>query len=376
MSHLSKNTGFDLRKYVGDMSQIAGMKSYQLLEGKSKGVRAVDFWTGTGLNFTVVLDRGMDISRASYKGSSLCWRSCTGEIHPYSFESQGAGWLRGFFGGLLTTCGLTYLGAPCIDQGEHLGLHGRISYIPAENIQMNQEWEGEDYVMSLSGQMRQSCVFGENLVLKRKIIAWLGRSEILLEDVVENDGFKESPFMILYHINIGFPLLSPGSKFVSPSVKIAPRDSEAEEDIEKFNEVEMPPLSGYREKVYYHEMKADENGMVRCAVLAENASEEPYGLYVIYNKNQLPRFVQWKMLGEQNYVLGIEPSNCWTEGRDKEREWGTLEFIKKGEKRKFTLRLGVLSNKIEVERFIKDVQKIVGEEQSHIVSKMDMLRKK
>ena len=129
--------------------------------------------------------------------------------------------------------------------------------------------------------------------------------------------------MILYHINIGFPLLSPGSKFVSPSVKIAPRDSEAEEDIEKFNEVEMPPLSGYREKVYYHEMKADENGMVRCAVLAENASEEPYGLYVIYNKNQLPRFVQWKMLGEQNYVLGIEPSNCWTEGRDKEREWGT-----------------------------------------------------
>ncbi len=373
LNNLYKDINSNLRKFVGDISQIAGIKSYQFLEGNRRGVRAVDVWTGTGLTYTVVLDRSMDISQANFKGKSMCWRSPTKEIHPHAYEPQGMGWVRGFFGGLLTTCGLTYLGAPCIDQGESLGLHGRISYIPAEDVQIIQDWKNSEYVLSLSGCMRQTSVFGENLILRRKITSWLGKSEILLEDTIVNDSFQESPFMILYHINIGFPLLSPNCKFISVSEKIAPRDAEAENDIEKYNEF-AEPVSDYKEKVYYHEMKADENGLIKCAVVSNEIGNEQYGLYVMYNKAQLPKFVQWKMLGEQHYVLGIEPSNCWTEGRDKERERGTLSFIKPGEKKEFTLKFGILQSSLEVRNFIEDVQKVIGKNRPNILSKEDMIR--
>ena len=121
-----------LLRHVGDISQIAGVKYYELSDGMQKGVSAVDFRTGSGFNFTVLPSRGMDISYAEYKGIPLSYRSWTGDVAPEFFEPEGLGWLRGFYGGLLTTCGLTYVGEPCKDGEEELGLHGRVSYIPAK----------------------------------------------------------------------------------------------------------------------------------------------------------------------------------------------------------------------------------------------------
>ncbi len=78
----------ELMRLTGDISQIAGTKQYELLEGKGRGVRAVDFWTGTGFVFTILLDRGMDISEARYCGRSLCWRSPAGDVHPHFFDPR------------------------------------------------------------------------------------------------------------------------------------------------------------------------------------------------------------------------------------------------------------------------------------------------
>jgi hypothetical protein len=362
----------EVRKYTGDMSQIAGIKSYELLDGKTRGTRAVDIWTGSGLQCTVVLDRCMDVSMASYKGKSLCWRSPAREVHPYLYEPEGMGWVHGFFGGLVTTCGLTYLGAPCVDQGEPLSLHGKISYIPAEDIGVKQEWVGSEYTMSVSGSMRQVSMFGENLLLRRTITTWLGKSEILLEDEVTNEGYEQSPFMFLYHINIGFPLLSPSSQFISTSEKIAPRDDEAADGIERFDKY-GEPVPGYHEKVYYHAMKADRDGRVKCAIIPEGSTQDTYGLGIVYNKSELPEFVQWKMEGERYYVLGVEPSNCWTEGRDKEREWGTLQTIKAKEKKNFSVRYTVLKDEDEVHEFTSSIQKEVGGNRPQVISKDKMI---
>ena len=52
-------------------------------------------------------------------GRPLAWRSPTGNIAPGLYEPQGIGWLRGFHGGLLTTCGLRNTGIPSDDEGEH-----------------------------------------------------------------------------------------------------------------------------------------------------------------------------------------------------------------------------------------------------------------
>src|SRR4030067_1622952 len=116
----------DILKRIGDISQIGGLKSYELNDGPSKGIRAIDFKTPCGLDFTTLIDRGMDISHLNYKSIPICWKSATRETSPIYYESRDFEWLRTFFGGLITTCGLTYFGQPCVDEGEALGLHGRI----------------------------------------------------------------------------------------------------------------------------------------------------------------------------------------------------------------------------------------------------------
>ena len=160
--------------------------------------------------------------------------------------------------------------------------------------------------------------------------------------------------MILYHINGGFPAVAEGARLISPTREVRPRDQEAEigkEDYHKFT----APISGFKEKVYYHEMKEDGSGLIHCALVNEDF-EGGFGFYVSYKKSQLPRFIQWKMMGESDYVVGMEPANCGVEGRDKERQRGTLKFLEPGEKKEFDLEIGVLDGKEAINEFKKLVE--------------------
>ncbi len=233
----------DLLKRVGDISQIAGVRFFELKDGLENGVRVLDFRTGTGLRFNVLVDRAMDVSSAEYRGASLAWRSANGDVSPFHYHPEGREWLRTFEGGLITTCGLTYLGAPCVDDGVNLGLHGRISTIPAEQIAYGGRWEGDLYVMYAEGTMKEAVPFAEYLALTRRITARLGESCLFIHDVVENRGFDAAPFMILYHCNLGFPIVDAGSELLSRSASIIPRDEDAKLGIGKYNQFESPSTS-------------------------------------------------------------------------------------------------------------------------------------
>lgn len=347
----------DLLRHIGDISQVGGVKRYWLGEGKAAGTEAVDFRTGSGLNFTVLPGRGMDISFAEYRGTPLCWRSCTGEVSPAFFEPQGLRWLRSFFGGLLTTCGLTHLGEPCVDQGEPLGLHGRISNLPAQNVLADGYWEEGDYIVWTQGKIREAAVFGENICLTRRITAWLGESRLKLEDTVENLGFERTPHMILYHINGGFPVVAEGSELICPVGSFQPRDEEAKVEMERYNHF-LPPTPGFKERVYYLDLKTDQQGYTYVALVNKSfGNGEGIGFYLKYKKQQLPVLVEWKMNGEGCYVVGIEPANCRVEGRAKARESGELEFLDPGETRRYEIEIGVLTSKQQINQF----EEMVGE---------------
>ncbi len=342
----------ELARRIGNLSQIGGTRMYELSDGPEKGVRAVDFRTGTGFEFTVLPDRGLDISTASYRGMSLAWRSPAGEVAPTFYEPQGLGWLRTFHGGLLTTCGLAHVGGPCEDGGESLGLHGRYSTIPARNVCVDSYWRDDEYFMWVKGVVKEAVLFGENLALTRKVSAKMGESRLTIEDLVENTGFEKSPFLILYHINAGFPLVDAGTRLVASSLSATARDEEAEKDKEDYD-LMSEPAAGYREKVYFHEMKADSEGYAYTALVNEARS---LGLYVKYRKETLPHLVQWKMMGEGAYVVGMEPSNNRLRGRPAEREAGTLVELEPEERVSMFLEIGVLSG----QREIKDYQKKVA----------------
>ncbi len=154
---------------IGHVAQLGGTRHYTLSDGRSKHVAAVEVDTGSGFRFTVLPDRGLDISLAGYQGLNLVYLTPNGEVHPAFYEPDDLGWLRTFFGGLLTTCGLTYLGPPGVDDGKNLGLHGRYSTSPARQVCDRSGWDGNEYRVEISGVVEECALFGDKIRLTRTI---------------------------------------------------------------------------------------------------------------------------------------------------------------------------------------------------------------
>jgi hypothetical protein len=329
----------DLLRYVGHMDQVAGIRLVEGADGVERGNRVLQVWMGGGLRFSVLADRALDISACNYKGISLTWASPVGEAHPAYYEAQGAGWLRSFQGGLLVTCGLDHFGPPCRDEGEDFGLHGRVSNLPARSVGYSASWIGDKYELEISGEVRQTQVFGENLVLRRRISTRLGSNKIRIEDTVTNEGFSSHPHMILYHVNAGFPLLCESARLKIDVEETTPRDSEAATGIADWMAFQ-PPTPQYCEQVFVHTPVSDERGW--AAVELENPNLG-LGLRLTFDKATLPYLVEWKMMGEGLYVLGIEPTNCGVVGgRAAAREQGALPYLAAGESRSYSLEVDVI----------------------------------
>ena len=331
----------ELMKRVGDISQLAGARRCTLESGKAKGVAAVEVKTGSGLNFTVLPDRGMDIAWADYKGIALGYISKTGVVAPAFYDSNGLEFLRSFCGGLLTTCGLTYMGAPCVDEGKPLGLHGRASNLPAEDVCVSNEWVGDDFIIRIKGRIREAVVFGENMVLSREITARLGESKLTIKDTIENCGFKAEPLMLLYHFNFGYPLLDSSTELILPgNSTVKARDAEA---MKGMNECKVfaDPVPGYAEQVFYHDSEPKDDGKVTATLFNKAIGNNGISLNLTFNKKQLPYFAEWKQIGEGDYVVGMEPATWYPEGRSEARNRGELTFIEPGEIKNVELEINV-----------------------------------
>jgi hypothetical protein len=181
-----------LAERTGALSQVAGVELLELGDGPERGVRVLHFRTGAGLSFQVAVDRGFDLLGADWRGVPIGWRSPTGPRHPSlgsPEENAGWGFLRSFTG-LLATCGLDQALAPASSSAERYiypgfdrhdyPLHGRISQIPARLLAYGERWQGERCTLFAEAEVAQTAVFGENLVLHRRIEAELGGTTIAI----------------------------------------------------------------------------------------------------------------------------------------------------------------------------------------------------
>lgn len=66
----------ELRERTGSLAQLAGIRLLELADGKARGMRVADVWTGSGFCFQVLLDRALDLGAAEHAGRPLAW------IHP------------------------------------------------------------------------------------------------------------------------------------------------------------------------------------------------------------------------------------------------------------------------------------------------------
>jgi len=342
----------NVSEYIGSPSQLYGIKDYRLIGSKADGMRAVDVYTSGGLGFTVLPDRGMDIYSLSFKGVNLSFVSSTGLTGSRYFQEDGArGFFRNFHVGFLTTCGLSYMGAPCNDQDELLGLHGVISNTPAYEVCPQIQSVGDKEYITVSGKVKEARMFGENLRLWRVVTCAVDGTSFVIDDTVQNFGFADVPFMLLYHCNFGYPMLDEGCRVVIPSTVTTARDADAEKGLREYAEISRP-IMGYREQVFSHQLKRRKDGFATVGLINTRLALMET---ITYNSEVLPQLTQWKSMGCGEYVLGLEPGNCDVLGRAHARQNGTLRFLRPGETKQHRMTVEITEGSSAIEEKFREM---------------------
>lgn len=324
---------------LGDLSQAISTRAIRLGDGAEDGVRAIDVRVSGGLSALVLADRGLDLGPAWVAGCQVSWQSSTGIVHPAQFDEER--WLRSFPGGLLTTCGLQNVGEPNVDQAVAYGLHGRISNIQARHVSHGTATIEGRLVAEVAGEIRETDVYGADLILHRTLRFPLGIPVVEIRDEVENHGFTATAYQLLYHINLGWPVVGPDSRLLAPAADVVGRD-ELSENLVHEHHVFAPPTVGFPPLVYEHRLR--EPDAERATVSIVNPAFEPtagIGVSVTFDPRQLPRLWHWRMLGPGMYLTGIEPANCSIFGRMTDRAAGVLPILQPGERRASAVTIAV-----------------------------------
>ena len=315
----------DLYKYIGNELQLSGVEELRLTSGKGAGMRLWDVRNGLGLQFSVCPDRCADILRLSFRGYNFGYLSFGGYVAPAYYDDRDRGWLKSFSAGFLTTCGIYTAGSPSNDEGEMLPLHGCISNTPADQIC----WKSDDDAISIRAVMREGRIFAHKLILERTISCSRKENMFTITDTVTNCGDKPSPVMMLYHNNIGYPLLDEHAEIYIPSYDITPADEHSREHLDEWRKIPAP-VRGFRQQNYYHKLKKGRAGIFN--------PEIGKGLLMAFDTAVFKYFIQWKMMGERDYVLGLEPANCHPGGRVRTKENNDLLMLEPDGRAEFRIR--------------------------------------
>ncbi len=338
----------------GDLSQFGGVRLMTLGDGAERGVRLLEFRSGTGLRFTVLVDRAMDIADCEYNGMAVGWHSPAGFRNPalHDYEGEGGlGFLRSF-SGLMVTCGLDHiLFMEEVETGSYNygprptaahSIHGRVGTIPARLTGYGERWEGDDCILWAEGVVRQAAVFGEDLEMVRRIEIAVGSNEIRLHDRVRNRGFSETPHMFLYHINVGHPVLAEGARYLAPIRDVIWAGHAGSYRDQGVGYRTMPgPRAGFHEQVWEHDMAADADGMVSAALVNDALG---FGFEVVTRKDQFPCMYEWQNLQAGHYAFGIEPSTHHVTGNRAARDRGEMIWLGHGDTRNYDTVFRILTD--------------------------------
>jgi len=361
----------DIRRRSGQLAAYGGVRLMELADGTERGIRLLEFRTGAGLRFTVLVDRAMDIAEVEWRGASLGWHGPSGLRSAALHEPEGEGgfgWARSFTG-FLVTCGLDHILGPEEVEASHYGypgirtkrhgLHGRIANIPARLTGYGECWEGDRCILWAEGVVRQATTFGEHLVLTRRIEAELDGSEIRLTDRVTNEGFAPTPHMFFYHVNLGAPLLAEGARYVAPIADVVWAAHAARYRDQGTGYAVVPaPQDRFVEQVWQHETAPDAGGEVPVALMNDRLG---LGLQVTTRKDQLPCLYEWQHFQAGAYGFGIEPSTHHVLGDNAARERGEMTWLKAGEERRYDARFTVLDGAATLGKAEARIRAIIGQ---------------
>jgi Domain of unknown function (DUF4432) len=327
--------------------------------GRQEGVTVIDIDNGA-MTISVVPTRGMNVLEAVAGELRLGWDSPVDElVHPAFInlmDSGGLGWLQGF-NELVARCGFQWFGAPGVDQGSMLSLHGLASSLPATKVTLTID-EQPPYTIRLRGELREQAFKLYNFHIGTELSTQPGSLSFRLHDTLTNKGEYAKEYSVLYHNNFGPPLLEPGARCNLPVKQVSPRDQRAGEELNEW-QIYKPPTPHYGETVFNVIPYADDAG--NSLAVLHNAGGSA-GVSLGFNLRQLPCFALWKNTDttREGYVTGFEPCTGFPYNRSTQRTLGLVPTIGPGEERHFELDFTLLPNKDVVDRALQQVETIRG----------------
>lgn len=357
------HTRAGLLRRIGRLDQVGGVRLATLGDGAARGVRVLEFRTGQ-LAFEVVVDRSFDIARCELAGVPIAWHAPPGVVAPWYAEHEEWSWFRSWGGGLMVTCGLDHTLGPGEDSAlafnqphvrttQRFPLHGRVGSLPARLVGYGEAWDGDRCVLWAEGEVLQAAVYGEQLLLSRRIEADLGGASIRVRDTVTNVGHTPVSHMLLYHCNLGYPLLDEGSELLVPA-----RTTTTSYGVPVSGyRVMGPPVANATEACFEHDLIADAEGIVPSALVNRRLG---MGMAVVSRLAQLPFLTVWRMLGEGEYGVALEPSTNRDAGRWDARDRGELQVLAPEEARAYDLAFEGLVGADAIEGFAARVAVLGG----------------
>lgn len=295
---------------ISNFDQVASLRRYTLSEGKAKGLDVIECDNGR-IRFLLNVSKACDIMQLYHNGQNMSFVSKNG------FTKREPAFANRFEGGMLYTCGLDSIG-----DREGYAVHGTLHHIPAEITRVECNENG----ILVEATVRDTALFGKNLVLRRRIISAIGSEELSLEDTLINESYRDEEYCVLYHINMGYPMLDEGARIVASVERCEPRTEWAEKNRDTAFEI-CEAVPNMEETCYFIKLSEP-----RISLVNERIGKK---LTVSYSGDTLPHFIEWKSMASGDYALGFEPCTAELDERFK------YKTLKAGESVKFSIGIAV-----------------------------------
>lgn len=275
---------------ISNFDQVASLRRYMLREGSEAGLEVLDCDNGK-IRFLLNVSKACDVMQLYHEGQNVSFVSKNG------FTKREIPFLNRFEGGMLYTCGLDSVGGR-----EGYELHGTLHNTPAKITRAECNENG----ITVEAEVRNTELFGRNLVLKRRIYTAIGSESVRVEDTLVNEGYADEDYCLLYHVNVGYPMLDEGACVIADVVKCDPRTPWSEKNADTKYQIGAS-IPGWEETCYFLTL-----GEPKVTLMNKKLGK---CLSVDYSGDTLPRFVEWKSMAAGDYALGLEP--CTTELDDR-----------------------------------------------------------
>ena len=287
---------------ISNLNEVASLRRYTLTEGVERGLDVIDCDNGR-IRFLLNVTKACDVMQLYHKGVNVSFVSKNG------FSARELSFLDRFEGGMLYTCGLDSVGGR-----EGFEIHGSLHNTPARITRAECSEEG----ILVEATVKSTALFGRNLTLKRRIAAKPFSDTLSIKDTVVNEGFCDEDYALLYHVNVGYPMIDEGAYVTLDEKNVIPRTPWSEKNIASMKNIGAPvPLE--EETCYFLELEKP-----RASVTNERLGKR---LTVSYSPDILDHFIEWRSMASGDYALGFEPTTTFLDDKFEYKKLAPSESV-------------------------------------------------